>query len=259
MLDYARQTNADVAVFGNIISNGYCSRQPDIRHILTADEKRRVLLTCISIIGAWRKGNCFALCTPWAKLFRRSLIEENNIRFPLATLYAEDNSFAIYVYDLAHVVAVDTHAVYDWHVLDNSLSHRDKSLSEVWPLLRFTEIIDTFVTERHCGEKEFVEALAEGVYSVLLEIHVRCIEPALRVGNVREAWRVWRDVFRRPQVRRNIGRMCLGLLYRAIGWHRSHMGKYIKAFLFSHRLHGLSFALLAARETVRRRMRHATR
>ena len=70
-------------------------------------------------------------CTPWGKLFRRSIIEGNNIRFEKNLTVSEDRLF-LYMY-LLHIQGVRflDYAGYHYRVLQNSLMNKQHPYNEI--------------------------------------------------------------------------------------------------------------------------------
>lgn len=253
MLGYARETSADVAVFGNTFGGRELRLHRTPRHVLSDAERRGFTLSCVRILGFLRDTQDYVAPTPWAKLFRRSMLENYHIRFPERAINAEDNAFLMYAYDGARTVAVDPAVVYDWHDTRGSLQASAQPLSRVGDMLRITEVSRRLVAERHKGEKDFEEALAAGVFAALLGIDRLCLRPALRESTTRaEARRMWRTLFREPRVRAAMRRLTPCLVAHHSGWGRDAWGQILAAALFSLRCHRLYLALLEAREWIRR-------
>lgn len=252
MLGYAHETKADVAVFGNLVDGTpYDCRRT--RHVLNEKQQRELVLSTIRQLDFSAPQHGFMHSTPWAKLFRRRMVVENEIRFPVGSTFSEDAAFCLYAYDSASSTAVDTAPVYNWHTVANSTSRAVVALSRVGCLLHYPAVCETFVAKRHANDKEFEETLPICALFALLQVDRRCIQPALSAdGQEREARRVWLDVFREPAVRRAIRRLNVRMLTRYTGWGREYWGQILRVMLFAHCGEGIYFSLLALRERIAR-------
>lgn len=253
MLAYARKTNADVALFGNLAGGkplpGHQARQ----RVLTESERREVTLACLAIVG-FDIGKWLVMATtPWAKLFRRTMIVDNGISYPDGCIWPEDAIFNLWAFDSAHTLATDTTLVYDWHTTAGSISSANQPLSRATSMIQLAGAGRMFVAARHAGDHEYEEASIIGTFMSLMEIDHRCLRPALNTpGNEREVWHTLQAVIGSPHVKSQIRRLRIRMLTRHVGWPRNCWGVIAKAWLLGHGLFRAYFLLLVARSRLRR-------
>lgn len=125
-IEQAVQTEcADMIQFSNCVDNGVEVRQHIRKPMRTASREELVPYITDAICRKTING-------PWAKLYRRDLIESHHVRFSVGVSVAEDRAFNI-VYSLfIQSYAVSDHAVYVLNTEnENSLSRkRHKDLQE---------------------------------------------------------------------------------------------------------------------------------
>lgn len=68
--------------------------------------------------GTWRQG------FPWDKIFKRSLIEENNLRYPTGIKADEDVIFCIQAFQFARKVSYFSKPLYHYRLNNNSIGYK---------------------------------------------------------------------------------------------------------------------------------------
>lgn len=90
----------------------------------------------------------------WNKLFKRSFLNEHNIRFPNQNLTYQDNLFSIQAYTYSKTVGILLDYVYFWRSRDDK-SSITQSLTKKWASDRFTilNMVHEFISQNISDEK----------------------------------------------------------------------------------------------------------
>lgn len=159
-LDYAYKKaeafHADVVLFGN---NHKEKGKASVCRILTENEKDVLKKEVI----AWNSV-CFNefyvnIDAPWAKVFRRDVIDENSIIFPTDINRSEDAIFDLLCYEHSQIIAVDNKSIYSYETNPTSICH-SYSLKTVKMLPKILAYEYHFIEQFHRGQKDYLDALA---------------------------------------------------------------------------------------------------
>ena len=136
------QANSDIAIGTiNII-------KPGINNKITNYTKAETVYTLIDKLSAMQTGACFD------KLFRSSLIKDNNIKFP-ESLAWEDNAFLVKAMYYAKSISFVPDCNYVWHAHDWDGEYANYLKNSIIPI---AQIIMDFAKEKKFNRKE-MEAL----------------------------------------------------------------------------------------------------
>lgn len=128
----AKSNNADIVIFSNYVV--YSNNQKEIHHLLskkkkyTGSEEMKVLFDeCIGSLPN-SKTDYDVGFSPWGRLYKRSFLLENNIRFKNERiLIYEDLMFLLDSLPVAHIAVVLDSPLYNYCLNENSLTHKADS------------------------------------------------------------------------------------------------------------------------------------
>lgn len=158
-LDYAlstiRSLKADVVIFG--IDQG--PHDLHVRKLLTSKEQKHLKLAVLS----FRTSDYFDIGVnvdgPCGKLFKRSLIYDNKLKFKIDICKSEDAIFDLYAYEYADKIAIDNHLIYYYAYNESSISNRYVyKHATMIPLYLDEE--KKFIEKFHTYDSDFWDALA---------------------------------------------------------------------------------------------------
>lgn len=164
MLSLNLKNKADVCIC-SLVRPGFRPHKPTI---LSEKEKRELIWACLTYQTIKYSSKGLLVDAPWAKLFRTSLIKDNNIRYVDGLCKSEDALFVSEFYNYASRIVLDPHQVYFYTVNSNSICHTyNKShIAMLGTLLRLEE---AFVSE-YCDDPEFENAVKIRAFAALLQV-----------------------------------------------------------------------------------------
>ncbi len=120
------------------------------RTVLRGTEKNRLLYQCVGkkICGYYPPE--IAAGVPWGKIFRRSFLIDEQIRFVPGMPRMQDNIFSLYTYEIASSVAYTPEPVYHYRNMNSSVSHKynpDIISQFEWYYKETKEFLDRFHKE----------------------------------------------------------------------------------------------------------------
>lgn len=155
MLNYAKETNADVSIFGIEFGN----LQESVKKILSKKEILNILWSVIAYRTSQYSRKGLLIDSPFAKLFRRSLIINNKVKFVSGLFVSEDAIFDATVYELSRIISVDNTIVYKYVTNENSLTHSfNYRYVDIIPSV--IEAKEKIVKQYHGNDVHFFDALA---------------------------------------------------------------------------------------------------
>ncbi|WP_300080606.1 glycosyltransferase family 2 protein [uncultured Thomasclavelia sp.] len=105
----------------------------------------KVMFTVPSYPDEWSK---YRMTAPWARIFKRSLIVDNDVRF-LETVIGEDAYFNMSAYLYTNKIKTITYVGYNWYYEENSVSNqKQKGLKKECDLLVLLNEIDKLYKDR---------------------------------------------------------------------------------------------------------------
>lgn len=136
-LDSIKSTKADAILFGADLSR---STKEKVRKNLSTKEINELKFSVLASTSIYIRYSII-IDSPWAKIFKSSIIKNNHICFPINLLRSEDAFFCLYYYNLAQSIFIDSHIIYRYEYTPNSLcrSMSDTSVKMLPLILREEE------------------------------------------------------------------------------------------------------------------------
>ena len=162
MLDKIEETESEVVMFGYTEDDNYDKHQ--FRKLYTNADRKELSIVLMSGDKKWRQRG-FALCTAWAKIFKRDFILRNNLSYIKGVL-AEDEIFALNFVNVIDKFYVDNKLVYHFVKNDLSLTHTWNS-QIVNRMVYDFQILNEFVTNNYPKDKLIAKAMVLKTYSCI--------------------------------------------------------------------------------------------
>ena len=156
-------SHSDVALLGKY--HQYTEKNT-FRKILDKKEKQELMFSVLAFTSIYEKYGV-VVDSPWAKIFKSSIIKEHNIKFPTNLSRSEDAFFCLYYYEYATTIYVDNYPVYKYIENPDSICRRMSDVSVVMlpKILKESEI---FIERKKEYRQIFGNALAirtkKGIY-----------------------------------------------------------------------------------------------
>ena len=190
--------------------------------------------------GCWWWGQGF----PWDKLLRRSIIEENHLRFAENVKADEDIIFNIHVFQFVKKAAFFDEALYHWRMNQGSIGHKyTPDRAEINRAI-YQEMID--IGRRYGLGKDYDQAVDVRTVNDLINLGPQCYFHPQHSGSVlRNIWQLQKVMDSEPfaKVWKEVGTAHLGKTgkvmkyskpFRALGCYlsmkRMQRGSYMDAF-----------------------------
>ena len=186
-LDYAYKKaealNADVVLYGN---NHREDAKGHVSRILTEKEKELLKKKVISFNAAYFDKLAVNIDAPWAKIFRKSIIEHNSIFFFTDIHRSEDAIFDLWCYEHSQIIAVDNKSIYSYESNPTSICHT-RGIKEVRILPNIIKHEYDFINQCHRGSNDYLDALAFRTFKGVMDASVICFSqnPAKNVTEFR--------------------------------------------------------------------------
>lgn len=162
-----KELKVDVLLLGN---NFRCKTK--VRKILEESDIKQLKINVLSFNDStfWKIG--INIDAPWAKIFRRSVIEDNKIRFPEDIHRSEDAIFDLLVYECSRQIAIDNTVVYSYESNPTSIcTYYGKKEISIIPMIihHKKELIQKY----HPLDKDYDQALAYRTLKAIIDADVR--------------------------------------------------------------------------------------
>lgn len=155
MLLYTIETGADVSIFG--ISTNYSHES--IKKILSKSEIEDMIWACLAYRTSKYVKLGLIVDSTWARLYRKSIIDDNKLKFETTICKSEDAIFDVWFYQYANTIYIDNMPVYDYVFNPQSISHAYKyEYVEMIPL--YLKAKDEFVDVFYGNNIRFRQAVA---------------------------------------------------------------------------------------------------
>ncbi len=218
--EYAREKDVDLLFFGYCTS--YTNREVtrildyEARQQLDSSQLELGVLQRIDIFGAVDLG------TPWGKLIRRNVIQENNVRYIRGLTKGQDTVFSLYLFEACRKIAYLDIVGYHYRVSESSISKKYNP-DIVLMMEKTLKEYDRFVKE-HKKEACFQQAVKNKYAAVVLGEYLPLYY--FHKKNKNSFWKVRREIvkllLREPyhtyikdaELRGIIGRLKIFLLKR---------------------------------------------
>lgn len=119
MVSNAEENNADAYLCTNVSANTVTNSIS----ILSQRQVDELIWACLAFHTADYVNKGFYVDAPYAKLFRKSIIKKNNLKYFEELSRSEDAIFDAYFYYYSDIIIMDTHSVYIYNVHTGSLCH----------------------------------------------------------------------------------------------------------------------------------------
>ena len=174
-LDYAynkaEALNADVVLFGNNHKEDVIG---SVDRILTSTEKEVLKKEVIAFNTVYFDKLGVNVDAPWAKIFKKSIIDDNSIIYPTDIHRSEDAIFDLLCYEHSQIIAVDNKTIYSYEVNPTSICHTC-GIREVKMLPNIIEHEYAFINQYHRGSNDYLDALAFRTFNGVVEAAGICL------------------------------------------------------------------------------------
>ena len=167
----AEALNADVVLFGN---NHREDVVGSVDRILSETEKDVLKKEVIAFNTVYFDKLGVNVDAPWAKIFRKSIIEDNSILYPTDIHRSEDAIFDLLFYEHSQTIAVDNKTIYSYEVNPTSICHTC-GLREVKMLPSIIEHEYNFINQYHSGNDDYLDALAFRTFKGVMGADCICL------------------------------------------------------------------------------------
>lgn len=252
MVETAVRTRADIAIFA--FGSSLALRPGQEAHdrkarVVEGGELRRLVA---DTVGGSDTGEDYgvSLATVWARLFRRELLTEANLRFREDIHIGEDLLFCACAAQAARRVAIDPRPVYIYAYDAASITHTPSPRYRL-TARRLVVALAAFVEQWHPGERDFEAALNRRVFP-FAEVYASARFAQSRsegkgLGACRREMAEWMS---HPLVSRSAAAVTAADL-RAVGY--ATLRNALKLWLFRHRLATPYLLLMLAQEKLGKR------
>lgn len=161
---YAREKDADLLLFG--YRTNYTNRE--VTRMLSQEAVQRLSPSLLQLNVLRRTGvfGAVDIGTPWAKLIRRQMVMENNLRYIRGLTKGQDTVFSLYLFDACKKIEYLNAVGYHYRVSETSVSK--KYNPEIVAVMENTlKEYDRFVKE-HKKSDRFQQAVKNKYVAVVL-------------------------------------------------------------------------------------------
>lgn len=165
MLTECINLNADVILCA-LSKNEFSGRN---QKALCLKDKEKLIWSCLTYRTAEYAANGFMIDAPHAKLFRASIIRDQNLRYVAGLCKSEDALFDAQFYQYANIIILDTTPVYRYSINPTSICRTYKIDNiPMFELLMRHE--DVFINEWYSNHPLFKNALKLRAYIALEQV-----------------------------------------------------------------------------------------
>lgn len=170
-IEYSYRTieemGADVLLLGHNSSSNV-----KVKKILSADEIKKLKIGVLKFSDSTFCKMGVNIDAPWAKIFKRDIINHNTIRFPEDIHRSEDAIFDLSVYEYSKIIAIDNTPIYSYESNPNSICCTFGQ-KEVDMLPRILQYEHDFVQQFHEGNYDYIKALAYRTFKGVVDADLR--------------------------------------------------------------------------------------
>jgi len=155
-------------VIGGFESTNIRKKIRYINHVISGEDLSNFL---VKIVGNDTRDYCecgINVDSPWAKIFRKEVIDRNRVRFPRHLSRCEDAMFCLLYYEHSKKILLNSHAIYIYVTNEDSLCRKCSDLSIRMLPLVFKEFRKYSITY-HLDDERFQSACIRIAYSLLIE------------------------------------------------------------------------------------------
>lgn len=151
-----KKTNSDVVLMAKETKNkdkvSFCK-------MLDEDERQNLMYSVLAFSSIYANYNII-VDSPWAKIFKSSIIQKNSISFPSELLRSEDAMFCLYYYESCKNIFVDNHIIYKYITNSDSICRKMSKVSVIMlPLI--LQLEEKFIKKSDYYTQSFKTALTE--------------------------------------------------------------------------------------------------
>lgn len=155
-INIIKKTNSDVVLLGKDSNN---KEKDSFCKMLDEKEKQNLMYSVLAFSSIYANYN-ITIDSPWAKIFKRSIIRNNNIYFPTELLRSEDAVFCLYYYESSKSIYIDNHIIYKYVINPDSICRKMSNVSmKMLPLI--LQVEEIFITKNNFYTQRFSSALKE--------------------------------------------------------------------------------------------------
>lgn len=227
-LDTIRFFKADIVIFG--INQG--PHDIHIRKLLNSKEQKHLKLSTL----AFRTSDYYDIGVnvdgPCAKLFKQSLINDNNLKYKIDICKSEDAIFDLYAYEYANKIAIDNRLIYYYAYNESSISNRYVyKHAKMIPLYLDEE--KKFIEKYHTYEEDYWDALATRAITGIADADHRYFAKTQPNKSILVLAREFSKILSAPVVQKCLGRLSYSKLSNI---QMPGMSNKIKLFFYKHKL-----------------------
>ena len=135
---------------------------------LTPERNELELKTISQYYGGISQGSAISAGSSWCKLYKRNLIFDNNIRFTLGLIRAQDTVFSLEAFELAEKIVFINEYLYNYRKSPSGITSGTKYIKDCkTPFTMLLESYKSFIKRYNKGE-EFQVAINLRVIQVLM-------------------------------------------------------------------------------------------
>ena len=166
--DYAvkriESVGSDVIIMG--IQDVHAS-DVNFQKMLNENEKTTMMYSVMAMTSIYEDWH-IKIDSPWAKIFKSSIIKKNNIQFPCQLQRSEDAIFCLLYYNICQQIYIDSHPIYDYVGNPESICRKCSTISiDALPLVLKEE--ERFLEENPKLRSMYNSALFERTFEGIQE------------------------------------------------------------------------------------------
>ncbi len=155
-LNSIKTSNSDVVILG---IGFYPKEQTLIKKMLSKDEHIKLKYSTLAFTSLYREFDLL-IDSPCAKIFKSSIIKNNNIKFPVQLKRSEDAMFCLYYYECCEKIYLDNLIIYTYVYNPDSTCHKCSDVS-VKALPKVLEEEELFLNNNQNNKILYSNALPE--------------------------------------------------------------------------------------------------
>lgn len=196
VIRFLKSNNLDVVIYGYIF-NGDNTSKNKIKTTLIRDMQLDELKKDILSFTTSKYSVC--VDSPWGKIFRKKIIDENKISFPKVLSRSEDAIFCLYYYENVKEIGILNGIFYHYSTIDSSLT-RKYSFNSVTMLPKILEEQKKYIDRYHFKDKTYYIANKKRVISGILEAEDIYFFNKKNINKYSSEYKLFHDFVRQPLI-----------------------------------------------------------